>query len=83
MDRVRAQELAGRLTEEDRQAILNGNVCFNIGPREYKPRTPKPAPPHAYRACRIYTAEGLLIRCSKSNCQDQAHVTKAALGFVT
>ncbi len=42
-----------------------------------------PAGPHAYRATRIYTQDGLLLRCRKPGCEDASHATRAALGFTS
>lgn len=40
-----------------------------------------PAGPHEYRVTRIYTHEGLILRCRTSGCEDKTHKAKAALGF--
>lgn len=40
-----------------------------------------PAGPHVYRATRIYTADGLILRCMTRGCEDVAHRNRAALGY--
>jgi hypothetical protein len=40
-----------------------------------------PAGPHEYRVTRIYTHDGLTLRCREVGCEDDAHRVKAALGF--
>jgi hypothetical protein len=79
----RGRDLAGRLSPEDRAAIEAGFFCRSPRwERPYRERPPKPAPPHAYRACRITSEEGTIIRCSKPNCLDARHATMAALGVL-
>lgn len=70
-----------KITDELREAMASGFYCRNIGyePRPRKERTPKPAPPHDYRECRIYTHDGLIVRCATANCQDDRHRVQAAL----
>lgn len=40
-----------------------------------------PAGPHEYRVTRIYTQDGLILRCRERGCEDEGHRTRAALGF--
>lgn len=40
-----------------------------------------PADPHRYRVTRIYTQDGLILRCREAGCEDARHKTRAALGF--
>jgi hypothetical protein len=78
-----ARSYAARLSDADRRAILSGFFCRSPRwERPYRARPPKPAPPHRYRACRIYTVDGLFLRCSKWDCQDDRHATMAALGVL-
>lgn len=42
-----------------------------------------PAGPHTYHATRIYTQDGLILRCRERGCEDESHKTKAALGFAS
>ena len=39
-----------------------------------------PAGPHEYRVTRIYTSDGLLLRCREDGCEDETHRVRAALG---
>ena len=39
-----------------------------------------PAGPHEYQVTRIYTQEGLILRCRVGGCEDASHKARAALG---
>ncbi len=73
-----------RLSAEDRAAMLEtGFACVVKEHTPRKERARKPAPPHPYRPCRIYTNEGVFVQCSKPDCQDEPHRVRAALSSTT
>jgi hypothetical protein len=72
---------AARLSAADRAAMESGSYCKRTDPRPRKERKRKPAPPHVYRATRVYSDQGITRYCQTRDCQDKQHALKAALGF--
>mgnify|MGYP001617172507 CR=1 FL=1 len=78
--RARQRGYVDRLSAEDRATMLETEfACAIKEPKPRKERARKPAPPHPYRPCRIYTSEGMFVRCSKPDCQDDSHRVRATL----
>jgi hypothetical protein len=85
--RDRLAEYARRLSPEDRAAMLSGFGCTGseLAPHEpqlRKERARKPAEAHEYRAGRISTQEGLIVRCRVRDCQDDRHRVMGMLGVI-
>ena len=66
-------------TKEQREFLENGFYCKRLEPNQRKERKRKPAPPHAFSACRVYTTEGVFVQCGRVDCQDDTHRVRAAL----